>query len=90
MSSRAFLFISPIFSLVVVFTRQPVSGTLVKAKATPTATLLPPTVTSTATPTSDPFGQLPIATPLSGAGWTVACSLPTRNLSHTRKGGNQL
>jgi hypothetical protein len=73
MSGRAFLFISPIFSLVVALTSPSVSGVLVQANASPIATSM-----------ADPFGHQPAATPLGRGGRTVpqggcalALSLPT-------------
>jgi hypothetical protein len=89
MSGRAFLFVFLVLSVMVILTSPPVSGTLVNVKVTPPVTLLPPTVTSIATPTADPFGHLPTATLPGGGGrsvpkggYALARSLPTQNLRH--------
>src|SRR5574341_1602717 len=76
MSGRAFLFIFLFLSLVVILTSPPILGALIEDKATPTATATPPTATPTTTPTLDPFGHLPIATPLGGGSRSIVRSLP--------------
>jgi sortase A len=93
MSSRAFLFIFLLLSLVVVLTSPSILGTLVEDKTTPTATSVPPTSTPTPSPTPDPFGHLPTATPLGGGGQGVPqggyAPWPAPSWDGTRAGASQ-
>jgi hypothetical protein len=72
MSSKVFLFIVIGLAALVVATSPPVLGAVLRVEATPTPGEIPPTSTPTATPTLDPFGDLPMATPLGGGGRAVA------------------
>jgi len=66
----------------VVATSPPVLGVVLRVEATPTPTEIPPTSTSTAIPTVDPFGDLPMATPLGGGGRAVARPPSTPSLGN--------
>ncbi|GIK36951.1 MAG: hypothetical protein BroJett011_07840 [Chloroflexota bacterium] len=81
MHSRVFLFLLIGLTALVVATSPAFLKPLLKTEPTPTSTVATATATSSPTPTLDPFGDIPIATPIGeGVVMVYRETLPTPSL----------